>query len=124
MQDPVFNSMDEDFLRSLGYEIISSPEGFEKINELTFLFAPHLEWPVYLSALQEECPSLCIGNDVREYLNSPIRSTSDEAEAIFQKLTERCSCRAMPRFDRSSWCDYTSIYWRQPLLESGEIVDS
>ena len=121
VQDPAFNSLDEDFLRGLGYEIISSPEGFEKIDETTFLFAPHLEWPIYLAALREACPSLCVGNDVREYLDSPSGSASDEAKAVFQKLTERCSTRAMPDFDRSMWCMSTVIYWMRPRSESDGI---
>lgn len=123
MQDPVFNSMDEDFLRSFGYEIISSPDGFEKIDDTTFLFAPHLEWPVYLAALQKGPYSLCIGNDVQVHCEDSDESTAAEAKAVFQNLTEKCSDKAMPDFDRSFWCMCTVIYWMRPRLESDGIGD-
>ena len=122
MQDPVFNSMDEDFLRNLGYTVVPTPEGVENIDDTTFLFAPHLEWPIYVKALQKASPSLCIGNDIREYLESPVESTSPEAKSVFQNFTERYICRAMPDFERSSWCDYISIYMRRPLMEVDETV--
>lgn len=115
MQEPVYNTLDEDFLRSLGYQIVPSPEGFEKVNKTSFLFAPHLEWPIYLTALQNALPSLCIGNSMQGYLESPTERTSSEARIVFQDSVDRYSSRAMPDFDRSSWCESTAIYWREPV---------
>ena len=121
MQDPVFNSLDEAFLRSLGYTIVPTPEGFEKIDETTFLFAPHLEWPIYLMALQKEPYSLCIGNDTRGFCDSRDGSIAAEAKAVYQNLSERCFERAMPDFHRNLWCLSTIIYWMRPRLESVRI---
>ena len=116
VQDPIFNSLDETFLRSLGYTIVSTPEGFTKIDESTFLFAPHLEWPIYYTALQNVSPSLCIGNNMQEYLGSPFEKASAEAIDVFRDFVEKCSSSPMPDFERSSWCESTSIYWLS-LLE-------
>ena len=115
MQDPVFNLLDEEFLCSLGYIVAPNPVGFTKIDETTFLFAPHLEWPVYNTALQNNPPSLCIGNDIQEYLDSPLKVASAEAKSVFQTAVERYQSIAMPSFDRSSWCESTKIYWRRPI---------
>lgn len=120
VQDPVFNSLDEDFLRSLGYNIVSTPEGFTKVDQSTFLFAPHLEWPVYFTALQNLLPSLCIGNNMLEYLGSPFEKTSAEARDVFRDCVDKYSSSPMPDFERSSWCESTNIYWRRPA----EVDDS
>lgn len=120
VQDPVFNPLDESFLRSLGYTIVSTPEGFANIDETTFLFAPHLEWPVYFTALQQASPSLCIGNNMQEYLGSPFERTSVEARDVFREFVDKYSSRPMPDFERSSWCESTNIYWRRPA----EVDDS
>ena len=113
MQDPVFNLLDEEFLCSLGYIIVPNPVGFTKIDQSTFLFAPHLEWPVYSTALQNTSPGLCIGNDIQEYLDSPLKAASTEARTVFQSFAERYQSLAMPDFDRSSWCESTNMYWRR-----------
>ena len=116
VQDPVFNSLDETFLRSLGYNVVFTPEAFTKIDESTFLFAPHLEWPVYYTALQNVSPRLCIGNNMQEYLGSPFEKTSAEARDVFRDFVDKYSSSPMPDFERSSWCESTSIYWLS-LLE-------
>ncbi|KAL8795455.1 MAG: hypothetical protein Q9195_002044 [Heterodermia aff. obscurata] len=115
MQDPIFNLLDEEFLCSLGYTVVSNPAGFTKIGATTFLFAPHLEWPVYSTALQNRSPALCIGNDVQEYLDSPLKAASTEARTGFQTFVQRYQSIDMPDFDRSSWCESTKIYWRRPM---------
>ena len=115
VQDPVFNLLDEEFLCSLGYIVVPDPVAFAKIDKATFLFAPHLEWPVYNTALQNAYPSVCIGNDIQEYLDSPLRAESMEARSIFQAFVDRYQPIDMPHFDRSSWCESTKIYWRRPM---------
>ena len=115
VQDPVFNLLDEEFLCSLGYLVVPNPVGFTKIDQNTFLFAPHLEWPVYSNALQNTFPRLCIGNDIREYLDSPLKAASTEAKGVFQTFVEMHQSIAMPDFDRSSWCQSTKIYWRRTM---------
>ena len=121
MQDPVFNSLDEAFLRSLGYTIVPTPAGFDKIDETTFLFAPHLEWPIYLMALQKEPYSLCIGNDIRDFCDCRDESFAAEAKAVYQKLSKRCFEKAMPDFYRNLWCMSTIIYWMRPPLDNDRI---
>ena len=115
VQDPVFNSLDEEFLCSQGYIVVPNPVGLAKIDQTTFVFAPHLEWPVYCTALQNTFPCLCIGNDICEYLDSPLKAASTEAKSVFQTLVETHQSIAMPDFDRSSWCESTKIYWRRPM---------
>ena len=119
MQDPVFNSLDEDFLRSsMGYVVVSTPLAFTKIDHATFLFAPHLEWPVYSTALRDTPPGLCIGNDIQEYLDAPPKAAaSTEARVVFRTFAERYQSFVMPGFERSSWCESTNVYWRRRMDE-------
>ena len=42
-QDPVFNSLDQEFLQSIGIEVVQTPEAFGMVNEKTFLYAPGAE---------------------------------------------------------------------------------
>jgi hypothetical protein len=38
-QDPEFTSLDEDFLETLGIEVVEHPEAFTHIYETTFLYS-------------------------------------------------------------------------------------
>lgn len=117
MQDPMFNRLDEEFLQSLSYSILPSPEALEELTPDTFVFAPHLEWPNYIQALQVATPGLCIGNTVREYLR-PLQETHQNSkyfniEETLQNFVEKSETVDMPAFDRSLWYMSTSIYWRK-----------
>lgn len=121
MQDPMFNRLDEEFLRSLSYSILSTPEAYEELTPETFLFAPHLEWPNYIQALQVATPSLCIGNSLREYLGSfqkTLKTSKElEFEETLQDYVEWSETVDMPVFDRALWYMSTSIYWRKEREE-------
>lgn len=121
MQDPMFNRLDEKFLQSLSYSILPTPEAFEELTPETFLFAPHLEWPNYIQALQVATPSLCIGNSVREYLGSFQEtykiSKELEFEETLQDFVKRSETVDMPVFDRALWYMSTSVYWRKEKEE-------
>lgn len=69
VQDPVFNHLDNTFLKSLGYTVLSDPEAFDFITPSTFLFAPHLETWVFAQALDKAKPRLCVGTVMEECLN-------------------------------------------------------
>jgi len=69
-QDPIFDALDHAVLASLGYTVLEDPEAFSKISNQTFVFAPHLEFGAYATALEGAMPALCIGNDMDEYLNA------------------------------------------------------
>ncbi len=130
MQDPMFNRLDEEFLQSLGYSILPTPEAFQELTSGTFLFAPHLEWPNYIQALRKATPSLCIGNSVREYLESSHETHGSKElriEETLQEFLERSETVDMPVFDRALWYMSTSIYWRRDREEDeatdGEIQE-
>ncbi|CAD6566903.1 MAG: hypothetical protein ASARMPRED_000191 [Alectoria sarmentosa] len=67
-QDPIFNSLDETILQSLGYTVVKTPDAFSKLNNTTFLFAPHLECFHYATALGIATPVLSIGSDLQMYI--------------------------------------------------------
>ena len=124
MQDPVFSYLDEAFLQSLGYTVLFTPDAFSKITSSTFLFAPHLEWPSYVQALQAATPGLCIGNDVREYLDTLQMSVVEEPSKMKQPLQDflsKSESCMMPEFDIETWCTSTSIYWRKEEDEAEEV---
>lgn len=126
MQDPVFNRLDEEFLQSLGYTTLPIPESFEKLTFKTFLFAPHLEWPIYIQALRIATPGLCIGNSVGEFLDSvhgPQDSEELKIRETLQEFSGKTESVEMPAFDRATWCMSTSVYWRKDS-EKGEATDN
>jgi len=121
----MFNRLDEEFLQSLGYSILTTPEAFEEVTSGTFLFAPHLEWPNYIQALRVATPSLCIGNTVREYLES-FQETQESKELRIEETLQGFVASSetvdIPVFDRALWYMSTSIYWRRDR-EEGEATD-
>lgn len=64
LQDPHFSALDEEFLRSKGYEILHTPESDHHISESTFLFTPGAEQAVEESSLAAALPALYIHNDM------------------------------------------------------------
>jgi hypothetical protein len=63
-QDPVFGEADKAFIVSLGHEVVSSPEGFEKVDGNTVLSGVHLYRPIYAKALEKCLPAVFIGTDL------------------------------------------------------------
>lgn len=112
-QDPAFNDVDEAFLIGMGYHTVSTPAGFESIDEHTFCFAPHLEHAVFALALKHAHPALCIGNsDI--LADPPLQSSavhSKDVLEVFQPFSEVTRSKMMPDFQRDTWCQFTSIYW-------------
>ena len=61
--------MDKSFLTSLGYTVLEDPEAFSRIDEKTFVFAPHLEVAQAATSLEERNPAVYVGNDLNNYVN-------------------------------------------------------
>lgn len=68
-QDPIFTPLDQTVLKSLGYTVVETPHAFSKLNDTTFLFAPHLECLHYATALEVATPALSVGSDVQIYVD-------------------------------------------------------
>ncbi|KAI5860957.1 hypothetical protein GGS23DRAFT_202801 [Durotheca rogersii] len=60
-QEPFFNSADKAFIRSLGHEVVDSPEGFERVGASTFVFGVHLYRDIYLQAIASHIPRIFVG---------------------------------------------------------------
>ena len=98
-QDPMFNSLDREFLTSLGYAVISSPASSSILNNETFFFAPFLEEvPLYIS-LKTSFPGICVGDPLTD--NHPWAMVSN---ADFRKFIKQFvdGCRTAPQFDMSA----------------------
>lgn len=112
-QDPIFNDVDKAFLTGLGYRTVSTPVGFESIDQHAFCFAPHLEHEVFARALKQAHPALCIGNSDL-LADRPLQSSAIDSKEdldVFRSFVEASSSRKMPDFERDTWCQFTSIYW-------------
>ncbi|EED17520.1 conserved hypothetical protein [Talaromyces stipitatus ATCC 10500] len=64
-QDPVFNTLDVELLSSLGIEVVNTPEGFNAVNERTFLFAPGAERR-HLRLMLPSNPAMVFGGPLEE----------------------------------------------------------
>ena len=68
-QDPIFTPLDQTILKSLGYTVVETPHAFSRLNDTTFLFAPHLECLHYATALEVATPALSVGSDAQIYVD-------------------------------------------------------
>lgn len=112
-QDPAFNEVDEAFLTHLGYRVVSTPSGFESVDQNTFCFAPHLEHEIFAMAIKTAHPAICIGNSdlLSEHsLNSSVGDSNSTLD-VFHPFLEATNSKMMPVFDQDTWCQFTSIYW-------------
>ncbi|KAI4203761.1 MAG: hypothetical protein LQ350_001587 [Teloschistes chrysophthalmus] len=124
IQDPVFNAMDHTFFSSLGYTVLADPLAFDEITESTFLFAPHLEVSNYAEALSKARPMMCVGSDVREYIDKADwhsrerRKESEEEEEeiveVFQRYMDAMRSWPLPEFKKDHWMCFTCIYSKKP----------
>ncbi|KAI4109431.1 MAG: hypothetical protein L6R37_000588 [Teloschistes peruensis] len=122
IQDPVLNAMDHTFFSSLGYTVLADPLAFDEITESTLLFAPHLELNVYAEALRKAQPMMCVGTDVKEYIDKVDwrsgegRKESEEAERVdvFQRYMDATHSWPLPEFERDHWMCFTCIYSKKP----------
>ncbi|KAL8683216.1 MAG: hypothetical protein Q9186_000828 [Xanthomendoza sp. 1 TL-2023] len=135
IQDPIFNTLDHEFLASLGYTILTHPSALAEITSSTFLFAPHLEIEIYAQALGGvEQPALCVGTDLTECLDrwSTGRGgrgdDDDEDERrvsrgnrVFEKYLGATMSRCLPEFERDDWMYFTNVIWRRPVDDDREI---
>ncbi|MCJ1465599.1 hypothetical protein MMC07_004218 [Pseudocyphellaria aurata] len=129
-QDPTFNDMDKTFLAKLGYTVLERPDASNKMNQDTFLFAPHLEYKHIAAALEIAHPSLYMGTALEfwvdtatlKYRDIPASShdrdtnqaASRTAKEIFQSYLETHSSYCMPPFDGDHWWRYMGISWTPP----------
>ena len=119
-QDPAFTLSDMEYLRSQGHQVLDSPRAFDRIDEATFLFAPHLEKNIYATALERELPVLSIGSDVETFIDqmAHLHSGSEverREEAVFRRFNEAMLSESLPEFERDTWCYFTRIYWRKRM---------
>lgn len=60
-QEPLFNSVDREFLQSLGHEVVDSPRGFDCVNPSTLVFGIHLYRDIYNQTVAKHLPAMFVG---------------------------------------------------------------
>ncbi|VUC34133.1 unnamed protein product [Clonostachys rosea] len=109
-QDPVFGEADKTFLSSLGHEVVSSPEGFEKVDGNTLLSGVHLYRPIYAKALEKCLPAVFTGTDLDVWDTVTLGTMDDLAMA--KTMEETYSKKKHPQDPMSTAFTNTTIYWR------------
>ncbi|ELR01792.1 hypothetical protein GMDG_00892 [Pseudogymnoascus destructans 20631-21] len=71
-QDPAFSPVDKEFLQSLGFEVLESPEGFDLVNTGSLVYAIHCYPIVYDQVGKKGPPAVLIGNDLTRLTDGPI----------------------------------------------------
>ncbi|KAI2463906.1 hypothetical protein F4781DRAFT_97470 [Annulohypoxylon bovei var. microspora] len=110
-QEPVFKSVDEAFIRSLGHEVVRSPGGFEQVSISTLVFGIHLYRDVYAQALSKDLPAVFVGTprEVWEDCHG-----SDVPDCIqLKELDERCDKAKFPEDSGYTTFSSTAIHWRR-----------
>lgn len=114
-QDPVFTSDEKSFLRSLGYVVKNSPNGFDNISRRTFLFAPRITYEVTAKALRVATPALYVGNNLTSLLQiiEGDRDTGDQDHyrLPIDRFRRRSSGVPMPDFENPGWVGTSVIRW-------------
>jgi hypothetical protein len=67
LQEPQFTTLDNEFLTTLGYDVVDDPEAFGKITESSLVYAIHCYAQVYKAVSEGKRPALLIGTDVDNF---------------------------------------------------------
>ncbi|OTA99617.1 hypothetical protein M426DRAFT_16292 [Hypoxylon sp. CI-4A] len=111
-QDPAFNSVDKDFIRGLGHEVVDSPEGFDLVDPSTLIFGVHLYKDTYSRAIAQHIPAVFVGTPREVWEECHDFDLLDWA--MLKKLDERCDKVKFPQ-DEEDYTIFstTSIHWRR-----------
>lgn len=71
-QDPAFSPLDKEFLQSLDFEVLESPNGFDLINTSSLVYAIHCYPTVYDQVGKKGPPAVLIGNDLTRLTDGPM----------------------------------------------------
>ncbi|KFY38132.1 hypothetical protein V494_04494 [Pseudogymnoascus sp. VKM F-4513 (FW-928)] len=69
-QDPAFSPLDKEFLQSLGFQVLETPEGYDLINTNSLVYAIHCYPFVYDEVGKKGPPAVLIGNDLTRFTGS------------------------------------------------------
>ncbi|XXH02134.1 hypothetical protein Hte_008502 [Hypoxylon texense] len=110
-QEPLFNSADKAFIQSLGHEIVSSPEGFDRVTPSTLVFGIHLYRDIYNQTVAKHLPAMFVGtsHDVWEEFGG----FSQSEFARMKELDEQCTKVEFPEDSGYATFSSTTIHWKQ-----------
>ncbi|KAF2454088.1 hypothetical protein BDY21DRAFT_112223 [Lineolata rhizophorae] len=69
-QEPDYFPLDEEFLASFDVIVLKHPAAVDVVSSVTFLFCPFVPWKLMLLFLERGDPSLYIGTNVSELLET------------------------------------------------------
>ncbi|OTA58969.1 hypothetical protein K449DRAFT_334000 [Hypoxylon sp. EC38] len=110
-QEPVFNSADKNFICSLGYKVVDSPEGFEQVGPSTLVFGIHLYKDVYAQAIDGHPPAIFVGTP-REIWEECHGSDSLDWVKL-KELDAQCDKVKFPEDGEYTTFSGTTIHWRR-----------
>ncbi|KAF4589040.1 SRR1 domain-containing protein [Ophiocordyceps camponoti-floridani] len=117
-QEPLFTPTDRQFLTSLGYQVVETPEGYNHTSRHSFIFGIHLYRPVYAMALSAHLPALFVGTGWPVW-ESVSLSESPDLDNL-KTMHEHFAKAAFPQDASSSAFSSTTIYWRRPDFNETE----
>ncbi|KAI0839351.1 hypothetical protein F5Y06DRAFT_265205 [Hypoxylon sp. FL0890] len=110
-QEPIFNSMDKEFIRGLGYEVVDSPEGFEKVSSSTLVYGIHLYRGVYAQAIDKHPPAVFVGTPQEVWEECHESDSLDWGK--LKELDEWCDKVKFPEDVGYTTFSSTTIHWRR-----------
>ncbi|KAI1445538.1 hypothetical protein F5Y02DRAFT_418066 [Annulohypoxylon stygium] len=110
-QEPLFNSVDEAFIRSLGYDVVYSPRGFNEVSPSTLVFGIHLYRDIYSQALVNHLPAVFVGTP-REVWEDCYGSDLPDWGGL-KELDEQCDKMKFPEDSGYMTFSSTAIHWRR-----------
>ncbi|KAH8648465.1 hypothetical protein BX600DRAFT_517851 [Xylariales sp. PMI_506] len=115
-QEPCLTVADTEFLVGLGYEVVTSPDGFESVSEDSLVYGIHLYRDIYAAALEKAIPAMFIGTEYDVW--EGCTDTEDPTLATMKALDEVCEKVSFPD-DNDFYPTFTSttIHWRKSSPE-------
>ncbi|KAI1091425.1 hypothetical protein F5B19DRAFT_493498 [Rostrohypoxylon terebratum] len=110
-QEPLFNSVDEEFIRSLGHGVVYSPRGFDEVGPSTMVFGIHLYKNIYSQALANHLPAVFVGTPREVWEDCCGPDISDWVR--LQELDEQCDKVKFPEDSGHMTFSSTAIHWKR-----------
>ncbi|KAI1260397.1 hypothetical protein F5Y18DRAFT_432348 [Xylariaceae sp. FL1019] len=108
-QDPIFNSVDKDFIDSLGHKVVASPQGFHLVDESSLVFGVHLYREIYSQVIAKHTPAMFVGTPYRVW--EDFHGADNLNWDRMKHLDKQCSHINFPENPSETTFSSTAIHW-------------
>ncbi|KAI0153046.1 hypothetical protein GGR57DRAFT_492483 [Xylariaceae sp. FL1272] len=108
-QEPIFNSIDQRFIDSLGHKVVESPQGFHHVDNSSLVFGVHLYREIYSQVIAKHTPAMFIGTPYSVWEDFHGAENLDWDR--MKQLDKQCSHIDFPENSSETTFSSTAIHW-------------